>query len=411
MKRLNNLYQQICSIENLQLADAKARRGKGDQYGIQVHDRSREANIQALQRMLVEKTYRTSAYTTFKVYEPKEREVFRLPYFPDRITHHAVMNVLEPVFISVFTADTYSCIKGKGIHAAARRLKQALKDVSGTRYCLKLDICKFYPSIDHQVLKQLLRRKFKDQNLLWLLDEIIDSAPGVPIGNYLSQYFANYYLTWFDHWIKEEKEVKYYFRYADDLVILGATKQELHSLLADIREYLQANLRLTVKKNYQIFPVNAINGRGIDFLGYVFYHSHTLLRKTIKQNFARKLARNPKATSIASYYGWAKHCNSTNLLKKLLTHHDEFQRAGHYMLRAKVHWRQNQNEQDSQPPDHSAQLQDRGLQVSGKGQREAPNPSDSDRRPEAHSIHGKSGAHGDNSESAAISLPFYNDNN
>jgi retron-type reverse transcriptase len=228
------------------------------------------------------------------------------------------MNVLEPVFMACFTADTYSCIKGKGIHAAANNVKHALNDVAGTTYCLKLDIKKFYPSINHEILKQLLRRKFKDNNLLWLLDEIIDSAEGLPIGNYLSQYFANFYLTYFDHWIKEEKRVKYYYRYADDIVILASNKTYLHGLFKEIEQYLHKRLALQVKENWQVFPVAA---RGIDFVGYKFYHTHTLLRKSIKQRFARMLKYNPNAGSIASYYGWAKHCNSTNLLNKLLKPH------------------------------------------------------------------------------------------
>lgn len=315
MKRVNNLYDKICSIENLCLADAKARKGKAIQYGVKVHERNKEVNILSLHQTLINKTYKTSAYTTFKIYEPKEREIFRLPYYPDRITHHAVMNILEPFFISAFTADTYSCIKGKGIHAAAKAIKRALIDVPGTKYCLKLDIKKFYPNIDHDVLKILLRRKFKDSNLLWLLDEIIDSAKGVPIGNYLSQYFANFYLTYFDHWIKEIKGVKYYFRYADDLVILSDDKSYLHELFAEIKKYLQDNLKLTVKQNYQIFPVDA---RSIDFVGYRFYHTHTLLRKSIKQNFARMISKRKNPASIASYRGWAKHCNSKHLLNKLL---------------------------------------------------------------------------------------------
>lgn len=315
MKRFNNLYEKICSLENLQLADTKARKGKADQYGVRAHDNNREANISSLHQRLKDKFYKTSAYTTFKIYEPKEREIFRLPYYPDRITHHAVMNILEPVFTSVFTKDTYSCIKGKGIHAAARYIKKALKDLPGTQYCLKLDIKKFYPNIDHDVLKALLRRKFKDADLIWLLDEIIDSASGVPIGNYLSQYFANFYLTYFDHWIKEIKRVKYYFRYADDLVILSGSKSFLHQLLHDIRLYLESNLKLQVKENYQVFPVDA---RGIDFVGYRFYHTHTLLRKAIKKNFARMIVLRKNLQSIASYYGWAKHCNSNHLLKKLL---------------------------------------------------------------------------------------------
>lgn len=315
MKRKNGLYQMICSIDNLKLADKKARKGKGSQYGIQVFDKNPEENLIALQRILLDRSYKTSAYSKFKIYEPKEREVFRLPYYPDRITHHAVMNILEPFFVSTFTNDSYSCIKGKGIHAAANNVKKALKDVPGTTYCLKLDIKKFYPNIDHRVLKQLLRKKFKDQDLLWLLDEIIDSAPGVPIGNYLSQYFANFYLTYFDHWLKETKRVKYYFRYADDIVILSSDKAQLHQLLSDIKEYLSDELKLSLKQNYQLFPVAS---RGIDFVGYVFYHTHTRLRKTIKKNFAKMIALNKNEASIASYYGWAKHADCKHLLKTLL---------------------------------------------------------------------------------------------
>jgi RNA-directed DNA polymerase len=314
MKRVSNLYPKIVELQNLFLADSKARRGKKDQYGVSVHDRDREANLRTLQDLLITRSYKTSPYTTFKIYEPKERTVFRLPYFPDRIAHHAVMNILEPVFNSVFTADTYSCIKGKGIHGAAKSIRRALLDEANTRYCLKLDVKKFYPSIDHDILKALLRRKFKDDDLLWLLDEIIDSTEGIPIGNYLSQYFANFYLTFFDHWIKETKRVKYYFRYADDLVILFNNKQYLHELLCAIKNYLQQNLNLEIKSNYQVFPVAA---RGIDFVGYRFFHTHTLLRKSIKKRFAKMLNQNPSEASIASYNGWTKHCNSKHLIKTL----------------------------------------------------------------------------------------------
>ncbi len=315
MKRIGNLYHKIIDTDNLILADHKARKGKTNQKSVQVHMSNAGANILLLQKMLIDKTYKTSAYKTFKVFEPKERLVFRLPYFPDRIAHHALMNILEPIFVNTFTSDTFSCIKGKGIHAAARSVEKALKEVPGTKYCLKLDIKKFYPNIDHDVLKQLLRRKFKDQDLLWLLDEIIDSADGLPIGNYLSQYLANFYLSYFDHWIKEEKRVKYYFRYADDMVILSESKSYLHSILSDIKLYLNDKLKLQVKQNYQVFPVEA---RSIDFVGYRFYHTHTLLRKSIKQRFARMLSKRKNNASIASYKGWAKHCNSINLLKKLL---------------------------------------------------------------------------------------------
>lgn len=316
MKRINHLYEKICSIDNLNLADAIASKGKSKQYGVIQHNKSRDANIALLHVKLLNKTYRTSPYTTFKVYEPKEREVYRLPYYPDRIVHHAIMNVLEPIFVASFTSDTYSCIKGRGIHAAANAVTEALHDVPGTTFCLKLDIKKFYPNVNHGILKQLLRCKIKDNDLIWLLDEIIDSAEGLPIGNYLSQYFANFYLTYFDHWIKEDKKVKYFFRYADDIVILSNSKPYLHTMLGEITQYLDIHLKLTVKNNYQVFPVDA---RGIDFVGYKFYHTHILLRKSIKKAFCRMLFKRKNKASIASYKGWAKHANCKTLLKKLLT--------------------------------------------------------------------------------------------
>lgn len=302
-------------MENLALADLNARKGKARQYGVKVFDKNPQENLLLLHRMLSEKTYITSKYDTFKVYEPKERLVYRLPYFPDRICHHAIMNVLEPIFVASFTADTYSCIKGRGIHACSNAVKKALSDTSNTKYCLKLDITKFYPSIDHDILKLLLRKKFKDQDLIWLLDEVIDSAPGLPIGNYLSQYFANFYLSYFDHWIKETKKVKYYFRYADDLVILSSDKNYLHQLFNEIKVYLKEELNLNIKYNHQVFPVES---RGIDFVGYVHYHTHTLLRKSIKKRFARAVSKNKSHESIAAYWGWAKHGNTRNLIRKLL---------------------------------------------------------------------------------------------
>ncbi|MDV3537942.1 reverse transcriptase [Elizabethkingia anophelis] len=315
MKRINNVFENIICIENIKQADAKAQKGKMKQYGVKLHNKNKELNITDLHLSLKTKQYQTSKYEIFTIKEPKEREIYRLPYFPDRIMHHAIMNVLEPIFVSTFTSDTYSCIKKRGIHKASYNLRKALKYKHDTLYCLKLDIKKFYPSINHDVLKTLLLKKFKDQNLLWLLFEIIDSAPGLPIGNYLSQYLANFYLTYFDHWIKEELKVKYYFRYADDIVILNNSKETLHTILNQLEDYLNTKLKLLVKENWQIFPVEK---RGIDFVGYVHYHTHVRLRKSIKQKFATMLKRNPNKISIASYSGWTKHCNSQNLMKKLL---------------------------------------------------------------------------------------------
>lgn len=325
MKRIRNIFDEVISLENLRLADEKARKGKLKSYGVRVHDKNREANLLALHESLKNGTFKTSKYHIFTIYEPKERLIYRLPYYPDRILHHAIMNVLEPIWVSVFNKNTYSCIKNRGIHKCAKDVKQALKqDPDGTRYCLKIDVRKFYPSIDHELLKGVVRRKIKDGSLLALLDEIIDSVDGVPIGNYLSQYFANLFLAYFDHWLKEKKRVKYYWRYADDIVILAPNKDFLHGLLHEIRVYLRDNLNLAVKRNYQVFPVDS---RGIDFLGYVFYHSHTLLRKSIKQKLCRRVAKLNKRKivptketykqQICSWWGWCKHCDSINLVNKL----------------------------------------------------------------------------------------------
>lgn len=313
MKRKGNLYHQICSVANLVLADERAREGKAMQPGVIAHNKKRGCNILKLHNALMDKTYKTSAYYTFKIYEPKERIISALPFFPDRIVQQAILNILESVFYSVFTADSYSCIKRKGIHGpkgADKALKKALRDVPGTQYYLKLDIKKFYPTIDHAILKQLLRRKFKDKDLLWLLDEIIDSAKGMPIGSYTSQFFANFYLTGFDRWIREQYRVKYYFRYSDDILILADSKPYLHQLRADIMEYMGFELNLQIKRNYRVAPVSC----GIDYLGYVYRHTHTLLRPRIKK---RMFKNRHKPASLASYIGLLSHCNGIHLTKKV----------------------------------------------------------------------------------------------
>ena len=313
MKRINNIWETIISIENLQVADTIARRGKQVSYGVKKHDLNKDKNITELHEKLKNKTYKTADYTTFKIYEPKEREIYRLPYI-DRIVHHAVMNVLEPIWVSIFNANTYSCIKGRGVHGALKAIKKDIKnDKEGTKFYLQIDIKKFYPSIDHEILKQIIRKKLKDKDLLELLDAIIVSAPGVPIGNYLSQYFANLYLAYFDHWIKEHKKVKYY-RYADDMVIFSDNKESLHLLLQEIKMYLRQNLKLEIKSNYKVSP---LDDHGLDFVGYVTRSTHVKMRKSIKKSFAKQVAKKAHKTTLTAYYGWAKHCNSKNLLKKL----------------------------------------------------------------------------------------------
>ena len=322
MKRYDNLMYRVCSIDNLLLADELARKGKRCRYGVIIHDRHKMENLRKLQEWLREGTYKTSEYSIFIIHDPKEREIYRLPYFPDRIAHHAIMNVLEPIWVKTFISTSYACIKGRGIHAGVRDVKEALKDVEGTKYCLSWDIKKYYPSIDNEIMKLKVRKKIGDEMLLKVLDEIIDSAEGLPIGNYLSQYLANVYLNDFDHWLKEVKKVKYYFRYADDGRIFSNSKEYLHELRKDIEEYLRTELHLTMKGNYQVFPVDA---RGVDFLGYIFYHTHTMLRKGTKQRIMRKVAKcnrlglteKQKHDALGSYKGWLKYCDSKNLVKTI----------------------------------------------------------------------------------------------
>ena len=332
MKRVGNLYDKVISIDNLRLADKKARRGKTHSWGVQQHDRNREANLAALHEALKYKTFRTSEYESFTIFEPKERLIKRLPYYPDRIVHHAIMNVLEPIWVSVFTYNTYSCIKGRGIEGCAKRTRKIINSYKGkSLYCLKIDIRKYYPSIDHEVLKNIVRRKIKDNDLLWLIDEIIDSSDGLPIGNYLSQYLANLNLAYFMHWVNEVLKLDAVV-YADDICFFADSKETLRLCFVQIEKYLSEKLRLTVKDNWQIFPV-AMNrydkkGRAVDYVGYKFYRKQTLIRKTTKRNFCRAVSELKKRTpapepmafkqTICPWLGWAKHSDSRHLLQTII---------------------------------------------------------------------------------------------
>lgn len=345
MKRIGNLYEKIIAVDNLWLADTKARRGKLHAYGVRLHDKNREANILALHDALLTKTFKTSPYEVFTIHEPKERVIYRLPYYPDRIVHHAIMNVLEPIFVRYFTHNTYSCIKGRGIEGCARHTWKTIRKYRGRPlFCLKIDITKFYPSIDHEVLKSVVRRIFKDKNLLWLLDEIIDSAEGVPIGNYLSQFLANLLLAVFMHFVLErlphivadelgrENVSIHSEEYADDIVFFSDDKAVLHCVFRHIDKYLSERLRLKIKGNYQVFPIadNRFDkhGRALDFVGYKFYRKQKLIRKSIKQNLCRTVAKlnrrrpplDPKEYKqrVAPWLGWAKHSNSKHLLQTIV---------------------------------------------------------------------------------------------
>jgi len=217
----------------------------------------------------------------------------------------------------------YSCgsIPGRGTSYGQKTLRKWLdRDYKGTKYCLKMDISKFYPSIDNKILKRMFRRKIKDKDCLWLIDTIVDSNQGMPIGNYTSQWFSNFFLEDLDHYIKEKLGVKYYIRYVDDLVILGPNKKKLHKLRIAIAEYLNS-IKLNMKGNWQVFKVNI---RAIDFLGFRFFRSKTILRKRNALRIRRRIRKIKKkghlnfkdACAVISYWGWIKRSNSYNFYNK-----------------------------------------------------------------------------------------------
>lgn len=345
MKRIGNLYSKIYDIENLRLAHKNARRGKGWYQEVQLVDLYSDLYLKNLQKKFITHTLKTSEYECFQKAEGKKiRTIYKLPYYPDRIAQWAIIQVIEEYLIKRFILTTYSSIPKRGIHAALKDVRKAVhNNLYETQYCLKIDIKHFYQNIDHNILKSQYQRIFKDKDLLAVLFEIIDSIntadledlkdfygdninyeTGIPIGNYLSQYSGNIYLSDFDHWIKEKLKVKYYYRYMDDMVFLSSSKDFLKEVKQQIELYLR-NLHLTLKSNWQIFPVSA---RGIDFVGYRIFSNYCLLRKDVCLNYKKKMKKIYKKTqkngiinysdwcSINSYKGWLQHCDSYHLTNK-----------------------------------------------------------------------------------------------
>ncbi len=358
MKRYGDIYPKICTIENLREAHANARKDKLFYQEVKTVDADPSSFLKAIQEMLLNETYEISASDYAKSIindKGKERELAKLPYYPHRIIQWAIMLQIEPVFMEVFCSHTCASIKGRGISKALDLVQEYLQDVPGTQYCLKIDVSKFYPSIDHEILKQLLERKFKDRRLLSLLFKIVDSVEGtgVPIGSYLSQYLANYYLAYFDHYLKEVLHLKYVVRYMDDVIILSDSKEKLHEVREQMDQYLQTQLNLHLRDNWQVFPVDAC---GIDFIGFRCFHGFTLLRKRTYKRFKAgmleilgkqkngQLIRYSEFRSANSYCGWLDMCNGNRLKEKyivpivpsLIRYYEEVIAAGKKNKAAKV---------------------------------------------------------------------------
>lgn len=318
MKRYGNLYDKICSKDNIVLAHQQARKGKTWYKEVQMVDANPEKYLGQIEQLLKNKTFVNSKYETFeKTFNNKHRVIYKLPYFPDRIIHHCIVQVIEPICESTYIRNTFSSIKQRGVHDGVRRLKSDLHDTDNTAYCLKMDVHKFYPSVKHEVMKQLVARKIKCKDTLWLINHIIDSTDGLPIGNYLSQHLANLYLSWFDHFVKEQLQCRYYYRYCDDMVLLHSDKSTLHKWRQKIATELNEKYCLSIKNTWQIFKVDS---RGIDFMGYRFFHGFTLLRKRIKNNMITKLRKAATAFEytdvIRRYNSWLCHADTYRLVKK-----------------------------------------------------------------------------------------------
>lgn len=369
MTGTKDLFNSICSMDNLYRAYQNAKSEKGWYKEVKQIEKRPFYYLAGLQYMLKNHLFKTSDYEIFILNEgKKKRDVYKLPFFPDRIAQWAILQVIEPFLVANMTADTYSAIPGKGIQPIVNDLRGyyktkrvdgkkksvwvpsiLLSDEENTRYCYKIDLHHYYQSINHEVLKQKFRKVFKDPELLWLLDEIADSIntateedlielslsgeievdpnTGIPIGNYMSQYSGNFYLSSFDHWVKEELHVKHYYRYMDDVVIFASSKEELHEIHRKVTAYTRDYLHLNIKGNYQIFPTKV---RGVDFVGYRFFGEYTLLRKSTAINFKRKMRACRKKMennipptysewcSFNSYKGWLGNCDSYRLSKKYI---------------------------------------------------------------------------------------------
>lgn len=337
MKTHKYLFATIIAFENLLLAAQQAAAGKREQFNVMDFFYRLEANLWHLQEELQTQTYQPGDYSTFKIYEPKPRMISAAP-FRDRVVHHALINVIAPLFERSFIFDSYANRLGKGTHRAIRRYQHFLRD---HRYVLKCDIKKYFPSIDHEILKKLMRRSIADARTLWLIDLIIDRSnpqeevgdyfpgddlftpherrKGLPIGNLTSQFFANVYLNPLDHFIKEVLRCLAYLRYVDDFVLFSNNKAELWKWWEQIAGFLQ-NFRLKLHPHHcYIFPARV----GWLFLGQQVFRTHRRLAAANVRRFKKRLRRwqeTPPENLPQRFASWAGHAaqaDTYHLLRSL----------------------------------------------------------------------------------------------
>lgn len=325
---MHKTYDDLISIGNIFQAWIEFQKGKKKRADLQIFERYFEDNLFALQKALQNKTYRHGNYQSFYIQDPKKRHIHKAKV-SDRVIHHLLYKYLYDLFDNHFIYDSYSCRLNKGTHKAVNRLVKFTRIISRnyTKPCwaLHCDIKKFFVSVDHKTLIDLLERRIEDKNILWLLAQIINSFSsddrehkGIPLGNLTSQIFANIYLNELDQFVKQDLRLKYYIRYADDFVLLSASKSKLEDYVNTIEKFLKENLKM------ELHPKKIIFRRldwGIDFLGYVVLSYYVLPRtKTKKRLFKKlknKISKDNFNESLQSYLGYLSHANSYKLRQKL----------------------------------------------------------------------------------------------
>ena len=322
MKRRGNLFERIASFANLHAAFVGAAKGKRRRDDVAAFAYDLEKNLFMIRDDLMRGTLQWGPYKVFFISDAKKRRIMAAP-FRDRVVHHAICNVIEPIFDRSFTRDTFACRKGKGIHAALRGLRKAVKS-NREAYFLKCDVAKYFASMDHAILLELVGRKIKDGMLLRLIETLVrDPMPkGIPIGNLTSQLFANIYLAPLDRFVKQEMRKKHYFRYVDDFIILDESKESLHEAAVKIEAFLDVKLKLALHSRKRIVaPVSS----GVDFVGYVVFPDRTRIRGATLRRFRRreKLLRRGfwqgEVTawhyhqSVQSFLGFMSHADTSGL--------------------------------------------------------------------------------------------------
>lgn len=319
----SHTYDDIISTGNLLDAWKEFLRGKQKKKDVQEFEFNLIENISTLQAALASDTYRHGGYHHFRIVDPKPRDIHKASV-RDRLVHHAIYRQLYTVFDRTFIADSYSCRLGKGTHKAMNRFRQyAYKESENhakTVWVLKCDIRKFFASIDHEVLIAILHKHLFDKRTVTLLQNIIESfnstAPGkgLPLGNLTSQLLVNIYLNKFDQFAKHTLKAKYYIRYSDDFVILSVDRTFLASLLLRIRYFLHSRLALELHPDKVSISTFA---SGIDFLGWIHFPDHRVLRTSTKRKMQRTLLGNPREETKASYRGMLSHGNAQKLIARI----------------------------------------------------------------------------------------------